>query len=99
MTYKLAFKKSALKEWQKLAPNIQQLFKKQLIKRLDNPHVASAAVSGGKDLYKIKLRQLGYRLVYNVSDNIVTVTVLAVGESDKNKVYDLALSRLKIDPF
>ena len=47
----------------------------------------------------IKLRQLGYRLVYNVSDNIVTVTVLAVGESDKNKVYDLALSRLKIDPF
>uniref|UniRef100_UPI00404829B4 type II toxin-antitoxin system RelE family toxin n=1 Tax=Rheinheimera sp. TaxID=1869214 RepID=UPI00404829B4 len=99
MTYKLAFKKSALKEWQKLAPNIQQLFKKQLIKRLDNPHVASAAVSGGKDLYKIKLRQLGYRLVYNVSDNIVTVTVLAVGERDKNKVYDLALSRLKIDPF
>ena len=97
MTYKLAFKKSALKEWQKLAPNIQQLFKKQLIKRLDNPHVASAAVSGGKDLYKIKLRQLGYRLVYNVSDNIVTVTVLAVGERDKNKVYDLALSRLKID--
>ena len=98
MTYKLAFKKSALKEWQKLAPNIQQLFKKQLIKRLDNPRVPSAAVSGGKDLYKIKLRQLGYRLVYNVSDNIVTVTVLAVGESDKNKVYDLALSRLRIDP-
>lgn len=98
MTYKLAFKKSALKEWQKLAPNIQQLFKKQLIKRLDNPRVPSAAVSGGKDLYKIKLRQLGYRLVYAVSDNIVTVTVVAVGERDKNKVYDLALSRLKLDP-
>lgn len=98
MTYKLAFKKSALKEWQKLAPNIQQLFKKQLIKRLDNPRVPSAAVSGGKDLYKIKLRQLGYRLVYAVSDNIVTVTVVAVGERDKNKVYDLALSRLKVDP-
>lgn len=87
MTYKLAFKKSALKEWQKLAPNIREIFKKQLIKRLDNPRVPSAAVSGGKDLYKIKLRQLGYRLVYEVSDNIVTVTVLAVGERDKNKVY------------
>lgn len=98
MTYKLAFKKSALKEWQKLAPNIQQLFKKQLIKRLDNPRIPSAAVSGGKDLYKIKLRQLGYRLVYTVSDNIVTVTVVAVGERDKNKVYELALSRLKLDP-
>jgi mRNA interferase RelE/StbE len=99
MTYKLAFKKSALKEWQKLAPNIREIFKKQLIKRLDNPRIPSAAVSGGKDLYKIKLRQLGYRLVYEVSDDIVTVTVLAVGERDKNKVYELSLSRLKLDPL
>ncbi|MEY4588045.1 MAG: hypothetical protein RL497_121 [Pseudomonadota bacterium] len=99
MTYKLAFKKSALKEWQKLAPNIREIFKKQLIKRLENPRIPSAAVSGGKDLYKIKLRQLGYRLVYEVSDDIVTVTVLAVGERDKNKVYELSLSRLKLDPL
>jgi mRNA interferase RelE/StbE len=99
MTYKLAFKKSALKEWQKLAPNTREIFKKQLIKRLESPRVPSAAVSGGKDLYKIKLRQLGYRLVYEVSDDIVTVTVLAVGERDKNKVYELALSRLKLDPL
>lgn len=97
MTYKLAFKKSALKEWQKLAPNVREIFKKQLIKRLENPHVPSAAVSGGNNLYKIKLRQLGYRLVYQVADNIVTVTVLAVGERDKNKVYELALSRFKKD--
>lgn len=97
MTYKLAFKKSALKEWQKLAPNVREIFKKQLIKRLENPHVPSAAVSGGNNLYKIKLRQLGYRLVYEVADNIVTVTVLAVGERDKNKVYELALSRFKKD--
>ena len=99
MTYKLAFKKSALKEWQKLAPNTREIFKKQLIKRLESPRVLSAAISGGKDLYKIKLRQLGYRLVYEVSDDIVTVTVLAVGERDKNKVYELALSRLKLDPL
>ena len=98
MIYKLAFKKSALKEWQKLAANIREIFKKQLIKRLENPRVISAAVSGGKDLYKIKLRQLGYRLVYEVSDDIVTVTVLAVGERNRNKVYELALSRLKLDP-
>jgi len=97
MTYKLAFKKSALKEWQKLAPNIREIFKKQLIKRLENPRIPSAAISGGKDLYKIKLRQLGYRLVYEVSDDVITITVLAVGERDKNKVYELALSRLKID--
>jgi mRNA interferase RelE/StbE len=99
MTYNLAFKKSALKEWAKLAPNTREIFKKQLLKRLENPRVLSAAVSGGKDLYKIKLRQLGYRLVYSVSDNTITVTVLAVGERDKNKVYELALSRLNLDPL
>ena len=97
MNYKLAFKKSALKEWQKLAPIFEKFFKKQRMKRLENPHAPSAAVSGGNDLYKIKLRQLGYRLVYEVADDIVTLTVLAVGERDKNKVYGLALSRLKLD--
>ena len=98
MTYQLAFKKSALKEWQKLSPTTRDFFKKQLLKRLENPRVPSAAVSGGIDLYKIKLRQLGYRLVYSVSDTTITVTVIAVGERDKNKVYELALSRLQNDP-
>ena len=94
MTYELEFKKSALKEWQKLAPTIRELFKKKLAERLINPHVPSAAVSGGSNLYKIKLRQLGYRLVYSVSDNTITVTVLAVGSLNRNAVYELALSRL-----
>lgn len=96
MTYNLAFKKSALKEWEKLAPNIREIFKKHLLKRLENPRIPSASISGGKDLYKIKLRQLGYRLVYSVFDQTVTVTVLAVGERDKNKVYELALSRISL---
>ena len=97
MSYSLEFKKSALKEWKKLAPSIQQLFKKKLAERLENPHVLSAAVSGGKNLYKIKLRQLGYRLVYSVSDSTITVTVLATGKRNRNEVYDLALSRKDAD--
>ena len=96
MNYNLAFKKSALKEWEKLAPNIREIFKKHLLKRLENPRIPSATISGGRDLYKIKLRQLGYRLVYSVFDQTVTVTVLAVGERDKNKVYELALSRIEM---
>jgi len=93
MTYELAFKKSALKEWKKLSPNVREVFAKKLKERLINPHVPSAAVSGGTHLYKIKLRQLGYRLVYSVTDHTVTVTVLAVGKRNRNEVYDLALSR------
>lgn len=97
MTYKLAFKKSALKEWRKLGPSVRDLFKKKLAERLETPHVPSAAVSGGSNLYKIKLRQLGYRLVYSVSDSTVTVIVLAVGKRNRNEVYDVALSRQEAD--
>ncbi len=96
MIYNLAFKKSTLKEWQKLAPNIREIFKKHLLKRFENPHIPSAAISGGENLYKIKLRQLAYKLVYSFFEQTITVTVLAVGERDKNKVYELALSRLKL---
>ncbi len=45
-------------------------------------------------MYKIKLRQVGYRLVYAVEDKTITVTVIAVGKRNRNEVYDLALSRL-----
>ena len=94
MTYKLEFKKSALKEWDKLGHTVKEQFKKKLKERLESPHVPAAAVSGGQNLYKIKLRQQGYRLVYSVADEIVTVTVIAVGKRDRNEVYEIALSRL-----
>ncbi len=95
MTYELAFKASALKEWQKLGHTLREQFKKKLAERLENPHVPSAALSGATNLYKIKLRQAGYRLVYAVEDQIVTVTVIAVGKHNRNEIYDVALSRIK----
>lgn len=94
MTYELEFKKSALKEWEKLGPAIKDQFKKKLKERLENPRVPSAALSGTKNTYKIKLRQLGYRLVYSVEDKTITVTVIAVGKRNRNEIYDIALSRL-----
>jgi mRNA interferase RelE/StbE len=94
MTYNLEFKKSALKEWGKLGHTIKNRFKKKLSERLENPHVPSAALSGAKDIYKIKLLQPGYRLVYVVEDKTITVTVIAVGKRDRNEVYDVALSRI-----
>ncbi|MDD5033308.1 MAG: type II toxin-antitoxin system RelE/ParE family toxin [Methylococcaceae bacterium] len=93
MTYKLEFKKSALKEWEKLGHTLKNQFKKKLKERLENPHIPSAALSGTPNLYKIKLRQLGYRLVYSVQDKTITVTVIAVGKRDRNEIYDIALSR------
>lgn len=95
MTYSLEFKKTALKEWKKLGHVVKQQFKKKLAERLENPHVPSSALSGASNLYKIKLRQVGYRLVYSVNDKTVTVTVIAVGKRNRNEVYTIALSRIE----
>jgi len=94
MTYELEFKKSALKEWKKLGATVQSQFKKKLKSILNDPHIASAKISGGNELYKIKLRQAGYRLVYEVNDSVVTVTVISVGKRDKGKVYKVAMERM-----
>ena len=94
MTYKLDFKKSALKEWKKLGSTLQQQFKKKLIERLDNPHVPASKLSGADSMYKIKLRQSGYRLVYKVEDDVIIVTVLAVGKRERSDVYRNAMKRL-----
>lgn len=93
MTYELEFKKTALKEWKKLGSTIREQFKKKLAEVIENPHIPSAKLSGANELYKIKLRQVGYRLVYEVNDTIVTVTVISVGKRDKGKVYKADMTR------
>lgn len=92
--YRLAFLPSALKEWEKLGANARTQFKKKLAERLDNPHVPSARLSGMEGCYKIKLRSIGYRLVYRVDEGTVTVVVVAVGRRDRNLVYKIAAGRL-----
>lgn len=95
MTYELAFVESALKEWRKLTPQIREQFKARLRERLDHPHIVSARLHGLPDCYKIKLRTVGYRLVYQVDDKTVLVTVVAVGRRDKGLVYLSAGKRTK----
>lgn len=93
MIYKLRFHELALLEWQKLDGSIKKPLKKKLAERLENPRVLSAALSGMADCYKIKLRNAGYRLVYRVEDDVLFVTVIAVGRRDKNQVYETAQER------
>jgi mRNA interferase RelE/StbE len=98
MSYKLRFHELALAEWRKLDGSVCEPLKKKLEERLDNPRVPSAALSGMADCYKIKLRRIGYRLVYRVDDDVVFVTVIGVGKRDKQKVYESAQSRLRARP-
>jgi len=94
MTYKLLFLEDALKEWGKLDQPTKTQFKKKLAKRLDQPRVESSRLNGMEDCYKIKLRSVGYRLVYQVRDNEITVSVVSVGKREKNAAYKAAVKRI-----
>jgi len=93
MTYKLRFHQDAWAEWQKLAASVREPFKKKLAERLREPRISSAALHGMQDCYKIKLQTIGYRLVYRVDDDVITVTVIAVGKRERNRVYQQAQAR------
>ncbi len=93
MNYKLKFLPSALKEWKKLAPPIQKQFKKKLKERMQNPRNKASQLRGFKDVYKVKLRSVGYRLVYEVNDSEIVIYVIAVGKRERGLIYNKAETR------
>ena len=94
MSYSLLFHALALKEWKKLDASIREQFKKKLAERLQQPKVPSSALSGMRDCYKIKLRSIGYRLVYKVNDDILFVTAISIGKRERLEAYRQALRRM-----
>lgn len=93
MSYELGFREEALKEWGKLDSSIREQFKKKLAERLLHPRIQTAKLSGQQDRYKIKLRSVGYRLVYEVRDAQLLVLIVAVGRRDRGAVYRAASER------
>lgn len=77
----------------KLDSSVREQFKKKLEERLLNPRVPAAKLSGHKDRFKIKLRSVGYRLVYEVRDDELVVVVVAIGKRERNAVYTAAAKR------
>jgi mRNA interferase RelE/StbE len=76
-----------------IKPTNKNQFKKKLAERLQEPRVTSSKLKGHPDRYKIKLRSVGYRLVYEVNDDVLIVLVVAVGKREKNAVYQMASKR------
>ncbi|WP_321805997.1 type II toxin-antitoxin system RelE/ParE family toxin [Burkholderia sp. BCC1993] len=93
MTFELAFLEPALKEWKKLDRTVRDQFKARIAERLENPRIPSAKPHGHPDRYKIKLRSVGYRLVYEVREAEVVVLVVAVGRRERDAVYLAAMKR------
>ncbi len=84
MSYKLQFMQSALKAFKKLNPNTKANFVKQLERRLKNPKIEKYRLHGDyQGHYKIKLRSVGYRLIYRVIDNKCIVLVVEIDRRDR----------------
>lgn len=93
MSYELVFHPKALAEFKKLDRSTAEQFKAKLKERLEMPCVPHARLRGGRDMYKIKLRTVGCRLVYQVQDDKVLILVLPVGKRERNAAYKTALER------
>ena len=83
MTFKLVLKRDAKKKWDSLDSTVRSIFAKKLKERIEQPRIESARLSGMKDCYKIKLRRARYRLVYQVRDKELIVSVIVVGKTGK----------------
>lgn len=91
--FTLEFHVKARKEWDKLDATIRLQFAKKLKERLTSPRIEADKLSGMTDCYKIKLHSAGYRLVYQVFDSRLVITVVAVGKRERSKVYSAAEKR------
>jgi mRNA interferase RelE/StbE len=93
--YRLKFLPEALDEWNALDGSVKGVLRKLLKKRLEQPHLPGAELHGTlRDCYKIKLLKQGYRLVYQVEDDVLVVLVLAVAKREDLAVYRSAIERL-----
>eukprot|EP01022_Parablepharisma_sp_SALTPOND_P006663 TRINITY_DN127007_c0_g1_i1.p3 TRINITY_DN127007_c0_g1~~TRINITY_DN127007_c0_g1_i1.p3 ORF type:complete len:135 (-),score=17.32 TRINITY_DN127007_c0_g1_i1:418-822(-) len=97
MTYKLKFTKESQKDWNKLDSTIKEQFKKKLKQRIENPKVPKDKLSGYENVYKIKLRSVGYRLAYEVKDEEIVILVLSVGKRENNSIYENLKKRKEDD--
>ena len=79
---------------EKIGDTGSRAIQKKLRERCQNPLVPSARLSGSANRYKIKLRQAGFRLVYEVRDESVTVLVVSIGKRERNAVYKQAIKRV-----
>ena len=79
--------------------SIRRKFEKKLEKLVLNPHSPGNELHGDlARFYKIKLRQDGYRLVYQVVEQRIVIFVIAVGRREDSEIYTTATGRIPETP-
>ena len=80
-------------EWGGLGPTVRAQFTKKLGRGWKIRMCHPPNFKGATNRYKIKLRSSGYRLVYDVRDAELIVSVVAIGKRERKAVYRSASKR------
>ena len=98
MKYEIKFHPEALKEFCNLDGSIKKLVKKQLDKLKTSPFLGEELgnkngydLTGYKKMYACK-KQI--RIVYSVAENILLVSIIAIGKREDMEVYAVADQRI-----
>jgi mRNA interferase RelE/StbE len=90
------FLPNAKRAWHKLDPGVRNKLEKTLVRRLQNPFIESAALSGDlAGCYKIKSKSSGIRLIYKVTKSELILLVITVSKHDDGESYDDARTELE----
>ncbi len=85
--YSLLFLSSAKKEFKKLDSSAQKLIKKKLIVLAENPELVKNNIKSLKGEYrgKFRLRVHQYRIIFQIKDDELIITILRVGH--RKEIY------------
>jgi mRNA interferase RelE/StbE len=76
-SYRIVFKKSVAKDLRPIPKKDVQRILKRIDGLADDPRPAGAEKLSGDEKYRI--RQDSYRILYEIEDDIITVTIVKVG--------------------
>jgi mRNA interferase RelE/StbE len=82
--YEVVIKKSVFKTLSKLNDKLAEDLENLMLSLENNPRPSGYKKLKGRPAYRI--RQGNYRIIYEINDNIITVTVTNVGH--RKDVYD-----------
>lgn len=84
MSYTIEFSRVASKQLNKLSIDTQERIKSQIQELADNPRPSGVVkLENSENEYRIRVGQ--YRVLYEIIDNILLITVLKVGH--RKEVY------------
>lgn len=83
--YNLVYAKSFKKDLRKIDPQHRRLIADRISLLRNNPRpVGSDKLKGSSNLYRV--RQGDYRIIYEITDETITVTIITAGH--RKDVYD-----------